>query len=464
MHIVSLQAENIKRLVAVEIKPDGNVVEITGRNGAGKTSVLDSIWWALGGAAGHQKKPIRDGETKARIRLDLGEYVVKREFREVGEDGRYTTRIHVENADGARFTSPQTMLDELLGSLTFDPLAFARMKPADQYEALRTLCGLDFADIDAEIERDYARRTAENRIAKDRTAAAEAVAVDDDLPEEPVNLAELTDQLSQGEKLVREREALARDLEDQKRHVVRLREEAAGHAARAKQYEQQCAEANQKADSLEAAMAKQPDLEPAPDLEPLRKAIAGADAINRNVEARTQRERLRQQAKAAERESEKLTKLLDEHRAAARKRIADADMPVDGLGLADGVVTFEGLPFEQASDALQLRVSCAIAMRENAKLKVIRVRDGSLMDEDSLRVLREMAEAADYQVWVERVDTSGKVGFVIEDGRLAGEASKAAKLQSAGAAETYKRAAAEQQRQDDKPKDGSDLFGGEEGD
>ena len=26
MHIVSLQAENIKRLVAVEIKPDGNVV------------------------------------------------------------------------------------------------------------------------------------------------------------------------------------------------------------------------------------------------------------------------------------------------------------------------------------------------------------------------------------------------------------------------------------------------------
>ena len=36
------------------------------------------------------------------------------------------------------------------------------------------------------------------------------------------------------------------------------------------------------------------------------------------------------------------------------------------------------LPLEVASDAERLRVSCAIAMRGDAKLRVLRVRDGSL--------------------------------------------------------------------------------------
>jgi len=49
MKIVKLTAENVKRLRAVEITPDGNTVVISGRNGQGKTSVLDSIWFALGG-------------------------------------------------------------------------------------------------------------------------------------------------------------------------------------------------------------------------------------------------------------------------------------------------------------------------------------------------------------------------------------------------------------------------------
>ena len=50
MQIVELRAENVKRLSAVTIRPTGPVVEITGKNEAGKSSVLDSIWMALGGA------------------------------------------------------------------------------------------------------------------------------------------------------------------------------------------------------------------------------------------------------------------------------------------------------------------------------------------------------------------------------------------------------------------------------
>ena len=95
MRIISLQAENLKRLVAVNIQPDGNVVEITGKNGAGKTSVLDAIYWALAGKDGIQSTPIRKGEDHAVIKLDLGELKVVRKFKS-GDDGGYKIgRAHV---------------------------------------------------------------------------------------------------------------------------------------------------------------------------------------------------------------------------------------------------------------------------------------------------------------------------------------------------------------------------------
>ena len=123
MKIIELRAENIKRLPAVNIRPDGNVVEITGKNGQGKTSVLDAIWWALEGKENIQAAPIRRGATEAHIKLDIGQLKVTRTFKAV-DGGHYTTTITVENDEGARFPSPQKVLDSLLGELSFDPLAF----------------------------------------------------------------------------------------------------------------------------------------------------------------------------------------------------------------------------------------------------------------------------------------------------------------------------------------------------
>jgi predicted ATP-binding protein involved in virulence len=82
MKIVNLKAENIKKLVAVEISPTDNTVIVTEKNGSGKSSVLDTIWWALSGTKHIQDKPIRDGQTKASIRLDLGTIIVERVFSE----------------------------------------------------------------------------------------------------------------------------------------------------------------------------------------------------------------------------------------------------------------------------------------------------------------------------------------------------------------------------------------------
>jgi hypothetical protein len=101
-----------------------------------------------------------------------------------------------------------------------------------------------------------------------------------------------------------------------------------------------------------------------------------------------------------------------------RAAIAAAKLPVEGVEFVGEAIHLNGVPFDQASDAEQLRTSLAIAMAANPRLRVIRVRDGSLLDEDGLRIVEEMAGDRDFQVWCERVDSSGKIGFVIEGGEV----------------------------------------------
>ena len=94
------------------------------------------------------------------------------------------------------------------------------------------------------------------------------------------------------------------------------------------------------------------------------------------------------------------------------------DIPVENIHFGDGIILLDGVPFEQGSDAEQLRACLAIAMARNPELKVIRIREGSLLDEDSEKLVREIATKKGFQIWQEKVDSSGKVGFFIEEGKL----------------------------------------------
>ena len=109
MRILKLTAENIKKLKAIEITPDGNLVQITGPNGAGKTSVLDSIVWAFSGGRSIDAKPIRDGQDKAAIQIDCGDFVINRS---ITPKGAY---LSIETKDGDKKKSPQKFLDEIVG-------------------------------------------------------------------------------------------------------------------------------------------------------------------------------------------------------------------------------------------------------------------------------------------------------------------------------------------------------------
>ncbi|RLA39734.1 MAG: hypothetical protein DRR06_18630, partial [Gammaproteobacteria bacterium] len=161
------------------------------------------------------------------------------------------------------------------------------------------------------------------------------------------------------------------------------------------------------------------------DEAPIRERLTGMEAINAIVRANAHRETVAAELAAKRKESGALSaklKAIDKAKAAA---ISSAEYPVDGLGFdGDGYLTLAGVPFDQASSAEQLRVSVAMGLALNPELRVLLVRDGSLLDEDSLRMVAEMAAEADAQVWVERVEEDDHVGVLIEDGRVANSAEK----------------------------------------
>jgi len=422
MKIISLQAENFKKLHAIEITPEGNFVQITGRNGQGKSSALDAIWVALAGIGVAPKQPIRKGAESARIRLDLGEIKVVRHFKAT-EDGAFTTSLSVESAEGARYPSPQKLLDSLLGALSFDPLAFSRMDAKAQFDALlKFVPDIDFDAIDRAQLGDYQRRTDVNRRLKDAKASAENIRITDKAPVELIDESALVAKLKESgdhntDITTRRanRQTMAADIVSREKQCEGIRE--------------QIAELQEQLETLTGSIEKQ--REKLTNATPLAELIDTAAVAAELNTARDNNQRfaewsadnkkrtdLRALVKTLEAEAAELTKSMEKRLKDKQAAIAAAQLPIAGISFGEGAVLLNAVPFDQASDAEKLRASVEMAMAANPKLRVIRIRDGSLLDEDGLRIVAEMADARDCQVWIERVDGSGKIGIVLENGAI----------------------------------------------
>lgn len=432
MKILELQAENVKRLSVVEIRPDGNLVQITGPNGSGKTSVLDAIAWALQGTKEVQAVPIRKGAKTARVKIDLGDLIVTRKFSESG------STLVVENKEGLVHKTPQAILDKLLGTIAFDPLAFARQKPRDQFDTLRSLVkvDVDFLAIERDNAADFAKRTELNREAKAKRASAVAMGqFPTDLPDERIDTAALVDAIAEAGKHNADIEREKERRSNTAKRILDLNAEAAKHSDTASRLRREADEADERsrkaaaeAERIRGLLAAVPPLPNPIDPYEVRSRLRDAEAMNANIDRRNQQAATIEKARNLEAEAEQITARMAEREQQKRDAIAAAQMPVEGLGFGDGQVLLNGVPFEQASDAEQLRASCAIAMAMNPKLRVLRIRDGSLLDENGLRLLAEMADANEFQIWLERVDTSGKVGVILEDGHIKAAAAEVAEV------------------------------------
>ena len=409
MRIIELRAENFKRLLAVELKPGDGLVQITGRNQQGKSSILDAVFAAFGGGEAIPGKPVRKGAAKAEIFVDVGDIRVTRRFTEKG------TTLYVENKDGLRYTSPQAILDELVGKLTFDPLDFCRMKERDQAQTLRDLAGLDTAQLDATHAELYAKRTEANRRAKDAATFVRAMPHHAGAPAQLVSTTELV----QRYRAARESNAANQKKIDELKRLdgiaadaVKAVEDLKRKLATAEHFSERCIIARNAAAKEASALAWT-------DLSSIELEMEQAGETNKLVTANAKRDEAIAAARKLSEEADALTKELDAVAANKTAMLAAAQMPIDGLAVDGGTVTYQGIPLSQASSAEKIRISLAISAALNPKLRVVMIRDGSLLDDESLAEVAAWAEANDMQVLCERVASSDEaVGIVIEDGQV----------------------------------------------
>jgi hypothetical protein len=425
MRIIKLTSENIKRLKCVYLTPTNYINRISGGNGSGKTSVLDSIEWALTGTSNVPSQPVRKGAGKGHIELDLGDIVVTRRFYENGS--RNGTLALESKTNRSRYQSPQALLDGLMGRISFDPLEFLRMKPEKQSEVLRSLVKLevDVDALDAAYQADYLRR---REAKKERDAIQirrDAFGVPSGLPKEKVDEKALVKELQQAseynaeiQELQRDRERLEERISTDEAEVQTMRTQAEELRAKAENLEREAFILEAEAKKARATMAKWEPLPPLRNAEELAAQITEARTINAGIDRREQRDGYDAEVAALDQEIEKLTAAMDEREATRARAISEAEFPVPGLAFGDKMVIYEGLPFDQASNADQIRASVAIGMASNPELRVMRIKDGSLLDAKSMNIVSEMAHENDFQVFIEMVDTSGKVGVYLEDGEV----------------------------------------------
>lgn len=428
MKIVQFESTNVKRLSAVQITPSGATVVIGGKNGQGKSSVLDSIMYALAGGDSLPEQPIRLGEDSAEVRLDIGDYIITRKFTR-SDSGETKSRLEIRNKEGFKASSPRALLDGLCGQIAFDPLAFSRLKPREQCDAVRKLVGIDFTALDADRAQLYDDRTEFNRDLKSADAELERIGdLPADIPDEFVSVDTLLKELTAAQDANRKRRAIESKInqcEQRESAAVRTYKHLANDIA---ELESQIAKLRDKqslaeADRQDAINERLKTVEllesnPEVDTEPIHARIKESESINRRVEAKKRLSDVKANREATAGKIMQIAQAIEAIDREKTRQLAAAKWPVDGLGFATDGLTFNGLPFSQASSAEQLRVSVAMGLALNPKLRVMLIRDGSLLDEESLSMVEGMAAAADAQIWIEKVSVGADVSVIIEDGHV----------------------------------------------
>ena len=424
--VLQLVAENFKRLKAADVTPGRNAVVVSGKNKAGKTSLLDSIAAALGGKKCIDQEPIHKGAESGQILCVLGdthpELLVRRVFTGGGK-----TALEITSGDGYKAPTPQAILDSLCTAIAFDPLSFTRMPPREQLEALRGLVGLDFSEQDEERANIYRERTGVNRDISTLKAQADGIEIPDDTPAVEVSVEKLVAELnriranndsnrSEREKAVRfEHDLKAAEEKAHEANEEVSRVEARLKAARAA-LEDALDKANRAQMILDGHVKTVNVLEDLDDSE-IHAKINAAGETNKAVAKLRQKEELLGRLSRAKELADELTEKITAIDSAKSSAMASVEWPVDGMSFSEGGVLYNDLPFSQASGAEQLAVSFAMSAAAHPQLRVAIVRDASLLDEDQMKIVSDLAEKYDTQVWLEVVDTkAGACGILIEDG------------------------------------------------
>ena len=414
--IMALEAENVKRIKAVALTPSPTGLTIVGgNNNQGKTSVLDALAWALGGDRFRPDAAQRDGAVApAHLKVKLSNGVV------VERKGKNAS-LTVTDPTGRR--SGQQLLNAFVEPLALDLPRFMDASDKEKADILLRIIGIgsELHTRDLEIKGLYDKRTFTGQLAAQKKHFADELISYPEAPDKPISASDLIRQQqdilarngenqrkrNQLDKLIDEKNQLNFTLRDLDEKIEDLKEEYEQTQAKFTDLEKQIFQARKSAAQLQDESTAE-----------LEASIRDIEDTNRKVRANLEKARAEDEAAQYSGEYDRLTEAIQQKRADRMALLNGADLPLRGLSVEDGALTYKGKHWRDMSGSDQLRVAAAIVRRLNPDCGFVLLDKLEQMDMTTLQEFSAWLEAEGLQAIATRVSTGSECQIIIEDGMV----------------------------------------------
>lgn len=420
---------------------DGSVV-IGGDNESGKSSAIHALEMALaGGDAAPAAEPIRKGARKAVVIARFGsesgeEYVIEKTWTRV-KGGKAKPKLVIRDADGKTQSAAQTLLSSFLNCYALDPIKILRMSDADQLALAVEIGGRDLNALQKERDAAYIARRDANREVTRLEAALDSAPFDKSVPSEEVSISDLTEELQMRQAHNAEGEKLTAAVKDCTRGVDAastawgnsidardsLIKQIAELTAKLEAAEEDVAAKMTAVDTAQDARkeaAKAMLAFKAADTGEITEQITKLEDTNRAIRDNARHSEIAEELKAAAEVANTRQDELD----AIDAKIAEAQasvherLPIEGLGIGEGCLTYNDVPLSQAGRSAGIRVASAMAMANNkdSRIKLLLIDDGEALSPAHQRQVMEDAAAEGFQTVMTMVSGRGEAHVEIVDG------------------------------------------------
>ena len=407
--INSFELENVKRIKAVQLEPsEKGLTIIGGDNAQGKTSVLDAIAWALGGNKYKPSKPTREGSSvPAALKIVLSNGIIVERKGKAGA-------LKVTDPSGLKGTPG--LLDSFINEFALDLPKFMHMNDKDKSATLLKVIGVgdQLDELEQKEKAFYQNRTETGRIKDRKKKAYENMPVFEEAPEALLDIKELLTQQQKIQKVNADNERIRQEAKNKAMNASYLKQKLDDIEKEYQKAKEASEKAFMEAEEASAELDSLIDI----DTSSIEEQISSIEEINSKVRANFERKKAYKEYEELQSEYDDYTAALNDVKEQKVKLLDNADLPLEGLSVEEGRLTYLGQNWDNMSGSQQLKVATAICKAINPKCGFVLLDKLEQMDMKTLNEFGSWLEKEGLQAIATRVSQGDECSVIIEDGYI----------------------------------------------